>query len=77
MTPEQLQQQNEIIEKGTSEQAYCFAKDVLGADIAALQQVVLQRGSSYDVYLFARNVPGANIDEYRKIFDEWNKKVSY
>ena len=37
--------------------AYVFARNVVGADIAACQARVLAVGTSEDIYHFARNVP--------------------
>lgn len=42
--------------------AYCFARDIPGADIQALQDMVVKEKSCKSAYLFARDVKGADIN---------------
>jgi hypothetical protein len=68
-----LEDEEEVLASGNAEIAYCFALDVVGANISRLEDVVVQ-DPEYS-YWFAKYVPGANIRRLEDIVvqdPEWS-----
>lgn len=59
--------QDIVINYGTGQDVYHFAKDVKGADIQALQQAVIERGDSRSAYHFARYIKDADIQALQDV----------
>jgi hypothetical protein len=59
--------QDIIIKSKDPEFAFCFAENVLDANIEALQQVVLDSDDQYYCYLFASRIKGADIEKLSEV----------
>jgi hypothetical protein len=67
--------QKVILENGTADQVYLFAKDVKEADVKLLEQRVLSLGNVEVIYVFAKNIDNADIKSAETaIIDSGNSK---